>query len=389
MKIIGDKFVLQAAFDKAYSLVGRSLNPVLSQAMLLADETGAHLIGSNGEQTLIVKMNDIVLEDPESCPLSKVVHDIIRSCEEGEVTLDISEQTVDISSAGAFWSVRREDAEYPLFDTDMEDSVTVSRDEMLEALRICRSALQSATIRPVFGFAHVKDGYMQSTDGSKFLRMPFDCPIEMLIPSDSLAGIQNRLRGMNSDEVYITETQKAYNFLFDEDMLIVTKHIADYPDLEERLVKATEVYEQFFSFDRDIVMDVVNRVSLTADPDTHYLNLAFTENHLVLSTQDRFGNRSTEEAEVYWPHADREIGVNWKFLMDTLTVYPDSEITVRIGEDQGPRLAYLRFDEASNGLLAILTRLASSLGLVSLQANQAAFMHAQTGQEEGEPAAVS
>ena len=362
MRLTGKKYILQAAFDKAFSLVKRNTSPALAQGYIGEIDGTVRLVGSDGEKALVVPLDQIEIENFKSCLIPSVVHDAIGRCPEADITIDVTDVEVLISSGNYNASFRQEMAEYPVPSLVFEQPTYIQKEDFQQALVRCLPAIQSPGVRPNFAFAQLTGSRVRATDGFKLHSAPLESSFSMLIPFGAINEIRKQMASMVKDVVAVVEQDNAYLFKFDETILRVTKHEVAYPDLDTHILAVSAPYDQHLAFNKKELMDVVKRSALASDEDTKYITLGLSADSLTVSSYDKYGNQSGESMAVQWKGYNRDLGVNYQHLVDLLTSYPDGEVNVFLGDDGDQRLSFLRFGPTDDGFLGVLTRLRSDLG---------------------------
>ena len=370
MRITGSKSSMQMVFDSAFALVGKGVMPSLAYAYLMVTEDSSYLVGSNGGITTVVSLDSVSIEDPTPCLFPPIIQRTVRLCDSGlDVVLDCTDDLIKVTCGDFSQTVRTELLEYPEISWATDTDFSIPKEELEASLRRVQPAIQSASVRPLLNFIQITDNHMQACDGSKMMRVPFPYGNDMLIPGDAVSEILKRIRAMSMETVQIGENDAAIVILFDNDRLIMPKSVDSFPDLNKAFIAPTEDFEAFLSFPRVVVEDAVKRVALTADTDTNYLQLDLTDGSMRMSSLDKFGWLASEELNVSWDSGDRELGVNHQYFSDILGVLSDDTVSISLGPDDGAILSFIRFDQESDGFLAILTRLHSQLG-ASLRASR-------------------
>lgn len=356
MQVVAKKYVLQSAMDKAFGIASKSsATPALQNVLLEANEHGCWMTGSDGEISTIVFIEQIEVAEPGSLMLPPKMHDIVKSCPDADISINSENGKIFISCEMANWELRQEQLEYPEIETPEDEVVEIPKEILADALTRCKPAISSENIRAMFAFVQVDKKRMRATDGSKFHQVDFDFPIDGLIPARAVAEVTRCIKSMALENVNVGQNERNYTFKFDSDLLIVTKHVAEYPDIDTHMLKPALAYAQRLSVDRKAFSDAVKRVSLTADPDTNYLVMEIADGKINLSTLDKYGNNSRESVEVYWEGNPRRLGVNHNYLMDMLSALAGAECVIMLGDDKPPRLTNLCFkDENFTGVLVQL-----------------------------------
>ena len=361
MDILGKKFVMQAAFDKAFGIAAKGgTNIALQHVSATVDDHRMKMIGSDGELSIIVSCDQLDINEPGDVLFSSSIHDIIKLCADTDIHIYTNETSIFVECAEAFFEIRKEYLEYPYIDDAHENTIEVPKEALQNAIQKCRPAITSDSIRQSFTFIQVKDSKMRATDGSKCHQVSFPYPVEALIPQRAIADILRRIRTMAMENVSIGNTDHSETFKFDNDLLIITKHTVDYPDVDSHIIEPASKNNLKLSVERKRLIEAVKRISQTADEETHYLTLELEPSRLVLSSMDKYGSNSKETLDVSWDEGSRKIGVNHLYLRDVLSVIDTPDVDITLGEDEPMKLSSLCFRQES--FIGVLMQLRPDLG---------------------------
>ena len=366
MQLVVKQYVLQAAMDKAFSLIGKSTsgsesNVALSNACIREIDSQLYMIGSNGAQTLAVEFDALQVNDVEDCLLPEQAHNAVKLCKD-DVRIDVTPVVIRIDSGRKTWEFRRESVEYPMIDTTIQGMHKLGRDELGQALNRCRLAVSGNNVRPMFQYIHLTGDTMQACNGTKLHRMKLntiaDLP-EVLIPYSAVAEIQKHLKTMASPVVEFGYTDRAILFGFDKVVLSVARHWENYPDLDNVLVNKVEGYDRMLSFNKTDMLDAVKSVAVNADQYTYFMRMTLDDNRVDLASLDPYGNWATDSVDARWNDGKRVIGLNYKYFVDVLSAYPDERVSLCVNEENE---SFLRFD--APGYMAVQTNLRSEINKV-------------------------
>jgi len=353
-----------ALLDRAFAVASKTAAaPVLQNVWLEAyssdDAPTVKVTGSDSEITMVVQSNQVLIEEEGNALLPSKVHDIVKLCPDSEITIETDEKAATITCLAAFWEIRLESDTYPDIETDHVPVCEIPKDSLQAAITRCRGAISSDAIRAMFLFIQVTGEKMRATDGNRFHQVDFPFPMEAQIPARGVAEILRRLRAMSMENVEIGETDRHYTFKLDEDMLIVTKHTTEYPDVERAILNPSLENDIALQIDRKAMIEVVKRVAITADPDTSYMTLVFNDDTIQLSTLDKFSNQSKEVIDIHWPHPELTVGVNHEHYLGVLSAMSTPQIQMTL-KSTGGNNASLGFSE--EGFVGVLVQLRQDLG---------------------------
>lgn len=354
MKITARKYYFQTGLDKAFSVVNKATpHNAFLYVFVTAREGEVRFVGSDGSLTLVSVTQDITVEEEGSGLVPVKVHDYIKLCPDIELTLTVEEEAVHVTYEGSRLDCPIESLEYPDDYQRPEEWHMVPKGELQAALARCRPAIASESLQAVFSFVQVGKQVMRATDGFKLHQVAFPYPIEALLPSRAVPEILRRIRAMTGNEVSAGQDKGHYYFEFDAgDLLVITKHVTSYPDIDAHLLTPALRNDQPLVILRQEVIDAVKRVSLATDSRTNYLSLSLRSDHVLVEAVDRQGTLCREQISAEWKGPNRTLGLNSDFLMDVLSATAGRKLTIMLGKDALPRLSSLCFhDEGFTGVL--------------------------------------
>lgn len=362
MKITARKLYFQTGLDKAFSVVNKSTpHNAFLYVFVTAKDGEVRFVGSDGSLTLVSVTQDITIEEEGSGLIPAKVHDYIKLCPDQEITLSVEEEAVHVSYEGSRLDCPVESLEYPDDYQRPEEWHMVPKVELQSALARCRPAIASESLQAMFSFVQVGNQVMRATDGFKLHQVAFPHPtIEGLLPSRAVPEIMRRIRAMTGNDVSTGQDDQHYYFEFDAgDLLVITKHVVTYPDIDAHLLTPALKNDQPLLLIRNDLMDAIKRVSLATDSTTNYLSLSLRSDHVIIEAVDRQGTKCREQITAEWKGPNRTLGLNSDFLMDVLSSTTGRKLTIMLGKDAPPRLSSLCFHD--EGFIGVLLQLRSGL----------------------------
>jgi len=317
------------------------------------------LIGSDGELTMVSKIEQADIVTPGSTLLPSKIHDIVRLCSDGDVSISAVKGFISVKSGEASWDIRGEVDEYPEIPEPEGEEITIPKTALLEGLNRCKPAIDSHNIRAMFAYIQVKDGRMRATDGNKFHQVDFASEANILMSSRLVVELVRRLRSMALDEVIFSESDQNYFFKCDSDTIISTRTTVEYPDVDAVMLAPALKNNEQIVIDRVKFVSAIKRVALTADEDTNYLSLELDGHIMNLTSLDKYGNTSREKIDVVWDGDARTIGVNHNHLLDIMTGVKSGQVTIMVGQDEGNKPTSLCFRD--NHFVGVLLQLRTDL----------------------------
>lgn len=360
MHFVIKKFNFQSALDRSFGVASKvGTSPVLQQVFASVSEDKLSLMGSDGELSIIVQVKEAEIKEAGNLLIPPSIYDIVKSCRDTDIELQTTDAMIHIACADTRWEVRREDMQYPAISEEHINVVEIPKDVLQAAFIRCRLAIASSTLRSDFAFIQVDQRRMRATDGSKLHQVDFPYALEGLIPSRAIAEVLRRIKGMAMNHVGVGQNKRCFTFQIDDDLIIATKHIVSYPDVDAHMLNPALLNGEELVVDRKRLIQAVRRIALTADIDTNYITISLNTGRLVLMSLDKYGNNATEGIDVEWQGGLRKLGVNHNHLMDVLMALRGDEVHMMLGEDKPPKISSLCF--VDDGFTGVLVQLRSDL----------------------------
>lgn len=343
LKLSIKKFIFQSLLENIVAVVpSKDIVPVLKNFLLVADEKAVRVAATDLELSALSSTQVAIVDVPGSAifPAKKML-DILREAEDGDLEISVQDGAADIAVGNAAWTLRLQDRQdYPSIPN--ESSVEfhdVDRVRFLSALQAVRYAAAKDTTRPSLMMIDVSSGQMTACDGLRFQRTQFesDDDVEVQIPISAVPDLIRMLRASEAETVQLGETEYHLFFKIGRDSFIANKMLAQFPDVDELLVRPAENNKHLLSIDRADLSAAVKRVRINADPDTSAIVLGMSPNSLTVSARDRHGNTSSETVSAMWQGGERSVVVNHSFLLDMLSAYDDATCSFWLGDDTKTR----------------------------------------------------
>jgi DNA polymerase-3 subunit beta len=347
MKFSIQREVLQPVLAKARSvLTTKDIVPILKNFNITVDDLGLRVVATDLELSVIAKTSAAKCLEPGRAvfPGSKLI-EIVSTCADDVVTVTIEDDSATVECAGATWSVGLPSNEdYPeVPDTEDAEVVFVVKESFKNALSKVKGAAAREGVRPALQMVDVSGGCVRASDGAIFRQVcvPELSELDLQIPVGAAEDLVKLLKGSEAEMVGIGETEDHLLFVLGADVFVVTKNNVEYPDMEESLLAPARQNKQALTVDRDQLLNGVRRVRVNADEDTKGVTLNLSQNSLILSARDKYGNTAQQELEAGYnsPEGskDRSLAVNHINLIDALQVVDDSSVTLMLGNDTRQR----------------------------------------------------
>lgn len=357
--------VLESVLSKASSVLStKDLVPILKNFNVTVSEGLLRVVSTDLELSVIAKTGLVTCVEPGRAvfPGSKLIA-IVKTCDDALVSVTIEEDSATVECAGATWSVGLPDAEdYPdVPDVEDADVTFIVRESFKNALNKVKGAAAKEGVRPALQMVDISAGNVRASDGAIFrqVHVPELEAMEMQVPLGAVEDLVKLLKNTEAEMVGVGQTEDHLLFVVGEDVFIVTKNNVEYPDVETALLGPARQNKMALTVDRDQLVKGVRRVRVNADEDTKGVTLSLTENHLLLSARDKYGNTADQQLEVHYnsPEGskDRSLAVNHENLIDALQVLDSPSVSFMLGADTRQRKAPIFVEDGDT--VAVLQQL--------------------------------
>lgn len=360
-----EKHVLARALGAVSSAVpNKSLIPVLSNFHFHLEGTTLRVTGSDTVLTAMHKEDVLVstgLTGDAVLPAGRISTIVSEASSDLHIKIVRKKEkySATIKSGTATWAIPLMEPEgFPdlsaAFDADMKE---IEREPFLRALQKVRKAVSNDPMRPYLMMVDVTGGKVRASDSIRFQQTKFDFPFDCQIPAAVVHDVVQRLTASKDEMVAVGQTTNALLYRFNKTLLVGQKIIANFPDVDEVLLKPAFANDLVLTVNRSELLAAVRRVRVTADESTSAVVLSLNHGSVSVESKDRKNGVSVEEVEAVWEHAPRHVSFNHKHLTDLLSSSDTDTCVFRLGKDlKSKPSAFLMEDEAEN-FTAVLSQI--------------------------------
>lgn len=329
--------------EAASAVTSKTLRVVTSNAMMSAViEVNANLSGKVGGAVWPVSL----------------LRSIVRECGEDvwlRATVKKGKYHGTVCSGSAKWDV-------PLMDPSGFPRVEISKNGapveakgLLSALQRVHKAASRDSIKPYLMMVDLRKGKVRASDGIRFQQTKFAFPFDAQIPVQAIPELLKRLAATKSEHVFVAQSDRALFFTFGHVTLVIQKVMAQFPDVDEVLLKPALSNDLELLVRREPLVDAIRKVRLVADTETDAVVLSLNHGSVTVEAKDRVGSVATEEVPAEWAQAPRHVAFNHKHLTDLLGSATGEECVLRLGKDLKTKPTPLLYED--DGLLAVLSQI--------------------------------
>lgn len=360
-----ERHVLQRALSATASTVAnKDLQPVLKNFHFRLSGTDLRVSASNGVMTTIhhaAVLTTTGVSGEAVLPAHRMSTIVAEAVAELHVKVLRKKEKyfATIKSGSSKWQIPlMSPGGFPdLSAAEGESLVEVERLPLLSALQRVRKAVSVDPLRPYLEMIAVSGGKFKASDSIRFQQTKFDFPFDCQIPSLLVHELVQRLTASKEESIKVGFTKNALLYRFGKTLLVGQKVNAQFPDVEEVLLKPAFSNDLILRVSREELLSAVRRVRVTSDDSTSAVVLSLNHGSVSLESKDRMGGVSVEEVEADWEHAPRHVTFNHRHLTDLLSSSETDTCVFRLGKDLKTRpTAFLMEDEAE-GFTAVLSQI--------------------------------
>lgn len=360
LHLVTKKFAFQALLDKAAAVVPtRDIQPVLRNFLVEAESGKIRVSATDNELSIIAVGQLVVVQKPGSCvlPAAKMLN-IVKEANGDDLEIEVTEGKAYITVGATKWTLRVADSnEYPPLPEEGELEFTeIDRAQFVSALGVVRYAACKDTLKPQYMMVDVRDGQMRAADGVRFQQVPAPGVPDMQLPVGAVEDLVKTLRGTEVPKIGFGQDEHQLVFRIGLDTFVASKLTAQFPAVDEVLLKPAQMNDQELKCDRNELIGAIRRVRITADEETSAVVMDLGE-ALQVNCKDKYGSWSTETINATWQHSKRTAAFNWAYLLEMLLQVEDKTVLIRFGKDEPGRPSTALIEDAASGGQGVLHQL--------------------------------
>jgi DNA polymerase-3 subunit beta len=355
------KFTLQYLLEKAGMVIPtKDTMPVLKNFLIEAKDDELHVVATDME-LYVVATTDMVQINTEGTavfPAYKLLS-IVKEAADGELVVRVVDGEAELHVGRASWNLKLVDGStYPDLPNVVSDKVSkVNRVKFVKGLKSVRHAAASDTYKANLRMIDISNGQMRASDGVRYQQVPMpDCP-DLQIPINAVDDLIKILSASQASEFWVHEEDDCLIFNVSGDSFIAQKLNAEFPDMDESVLKPALANEDELVLTRDDLVSAIKRVRITANPETAAVALQLEPNKLVISSRDKEGSTASESIDVSWSASDRKLAFNHQQLLQMLAMGDVQTCHFWLGVDQKKtRPSPILMKDEESGLLGVLNQ---------------------------------
>jgi len=354
MKFTVERAVLLKTLSHVQSIVEkRNTIPVLSNVRLEALADGITFKATDMDIEITEITDAKIIEKGATTAPAHMLYDIVRKLSDGsQVELIFPDEKGQLSIASGR-------SKFSLPTIDVEDFPLISGDELPIKFSMKREDLKDVIDRTQFAasteetryylnglYIHAKtEGKAKvlrvvATDGHRLacVEAPLPQGAEkmngVIIPRKTIAEIRKLLDDSNSEDITLWLSENKIRFVL-KDITLTSKLIdGTYPDYERVIPTNNDKVLELSAKDLSTAVD---RVSVVAER-TRAIKMITSKNHLVITTSSPDLGSALEELEAKYDSDALEVGYNFRYLLDILSVIKGDNVQMTFSDSSSPSI---------------------------------------------------
>jgi DNA polymerase-3 subunit beta len=339
----------------------RQTIPILSNILIKAEKNVLTMIGTDLEIQLVSKANAEISRAGEATFSARKFFDICRNLAENSLlTIEFKDNNLHIQSGRTrFRLATLNPANFPVFSTDaynIDFEIQAQRFlKLLQATSFCMATqdvryylngllleVDQARISTVASNGHRLAMYNQLLD------QPANLNTQVIIPRKAVTELARLL--VNTDQTSVLRLKASdSNIEFSIDEIVFLSKLIDgkFPDYKSALSQPTS---RNFVINTLELKNALTRVSVLAHEKVRKITLGFTNDTLLIHTDNTEQERADEEIDIVYHGEPYEVSMNVSYLLEAITNLHDETVDLAftdttdiclIRSPQDPNLHYV------------------------------------------------
>ena len=350
MKLTIQSQILRDAINKVLSVVDKkNSRPILTNCLLKSQGNKLELIATDLEVSAKIILNANIEKEGSFCINSKNIADILRELPNDDVVLNVDNNNL--------LNLTCKNINYSLLITSAEEFPQLSFQNQSSEFRLKTKQIAHIINKTSHAISvdetrlYLNGIYFQMTD-SKLRAVAIDGHRLALLDTHEFIGENKFLTdGVIVPRKGISELKKIADTYPEEDVSIslddsfmfvnarneyylsIRLIAREYPKYQTVIPSKTV---NRFHIDRNAVLNAVKRIKILSNEKTNGVKLNIQKNELVISTNHPALGQATETLPITYDGKPTEIGFNAKYLIETLSVLNETDVTFEFNNELSP-----------------------------------------------------
>jgi len=346
MKLIFSKQSLLNRINIVLKAVpSKTTMPILECIIINAEAGNVKLTANDMELGIETKVEGIVLEEGKVAINAKLFSEIIRKLPESDVKMETDEKfLMTITCEKAKFQIPGQSAEEFTYlpDIEKDNYICLSQFMLKEIIRQTIFSISANDNNKVMTgeLFEVNERILRvvALDGHRVairkIELKDSYPSQkVIVPGKTLNEISKILSGEIDHDVHVFFTRNHISFEFDETIVVSRLIEGEYFKIDQML---SGDYETMVTINKKELLDSIERSTLLIrESDKKPIILDFNDGRMEISLNSSIGSMK-EELPASKQGKDIMIGFNPRFLIDSLRVIDDEEVTLYMVNAKAP-----------------------------------------------------
>jgi DNA polymerase-3 subunit beta len=350
MKLTIQSHVLRDAINKVLSVVDKkNSRPILTNCLIKSQGQKLELIATDLEVSAKIILNAKIEEEGSFCINTKNISDILRELPNEDLMLSVDKNnllnlnckninyTLLVISADEFpqLNFQNQSSEFRLKTKQLahiinKTSHAISTDETRLYLNGIFFQMTDSKLRSV-----AIDGHrLALLDTNEIMGENKFLVDGVIIPRKGISELKKISETYTDEDIAISLDD---SFMFvnarDEYFLSIRLIAREYPKYQTVIPAKTS---NKFHIDRNAILNAVKRIKILSNEKTNGIKLNVANNVLTISTNHPALGQANETLPIAYDGKATEIGFNAKYLVDSLSVFNDTDVTFEFNNELSP-----------------------------------------------------
>jgi DNA polymerase-3 subunit beta len=324
---------------------GRTALPILQTIRLEAEKSTLTLLGCDGEMWAQRKILACVEQCGTLCVPAKLFTDVVLSLPNGNVTLELQNNTLFLEQGSSKWRMLAlSPEEFPQIpEVEHRSELKLPLGELLEAIQSVSYATAEDEGRPVLtGVLFTYDGScltLVATDTHRLAVLHLDKPgigaeLRAIVPQKALKAFKNLpLKENEIVSIRFDETRLAVDA--DEAKIVAQLLAGSYPNWQ---VVVPSEPTRSWTFDRVEFLEHVKRAMILARDNANRVKFKGLDGQVQISTRSEDKGEAKEEVPAVNKNGEIEVAFNGRYVMDALSSIKSDGVRIEFVEPSRPAI---------------------------------------------------
>ncbi len=347
--------ILQTALQRIQGIASSvKIDRIFSYCLIETIDGGIKINATNKHQTIIGEYDAEIKTAGKVCVEARKFNDIVKTLDKGaKINLQLTDDRLLLQCKKTSFHLPVVAPEtfttLPNFPEASADLLTVKASDLSRYLNSVSFAVVPGSNKPLDNlyFAFVNDTdekiLFVASNGQVFSQVSFKPEkgklsaaqnFEYLIPKPSLKELQSTLAECEDEDVVIRKSGNHLIFRFSKLLLALVPTNSPYVNYERAYPQGNDIS---ITLNKESFAHSVRKVSQVLEQTSVMVKLTFTKGHLQLETSSSLGEGDAyDEIDIDYNGEKVVIALNNIFLLETLSHYCSSNVTLNVKDAQTP-----------------------------------------------------